>query len=241
MTDRDRGSGEGREPLDEEAAWAQIVAGYGAEPPDPPGVWAKAELTEGREASEPGDGVEDGREDGEAASPGPSSPGAPGSPANPASPGATSSPGAPDSAGSAGSPGSTGSPGSPGSSIGSPGSTEDAPLRGFTVYSAGSMNTAGQGPRDWEAADPPEEDDHFVPPEPPPLPQADTTTKFAWLAVLGGPALLLAAVLFRWDLSWWMTFLGVGGFVGGFGTLVTRLRDEREDDDWDDPGRGAVV
>ncbi|MBW1599150.1 hypothetical protein [Streptomyces sp. JJ38] len=226
MTDRDRGSGEGREPLDEEAAWAQIVAGYGAEPPDPPGVWAKAELTEGREATQPGESTEDGREDGEAApgaaSPGPASSGAPGAPG---APGATNSPGAPES------------PGSPAST----GSSEDAPLRGFTVYSAGSMNTAGQGPRDWEAAEPPEEDDHFVPPEPPPLPQADTVTKFAWLAVLGGPALLLAAVLFQWDLSWWMTFLGIGGFVGGFGTLVTRLRDEREDDDWDDPGRGAVV
>ena len=34
-----------------------------------------------------------------------------------------------------------------------------------------------------------------MPPEPPPLPEADATAKFAWLAVIGGPVLLLLAVL----------------------------------------------
>ncbi|OEU88674.1 hypothetical protein DB35_18250 [Streptomyces abyssalis] len=117
-------------------------------------------------------------------------------------------------------------------------------VRSFTVYSAGS------GPRDWSlpAADddlggPGEEDEegHFVPPEPPPLPQADTTGKFAWIAVLGGPLLLVFTVLLQQDLTWWITTLGIGGFLGGFATLVARMRDGRDEDDWDDPGRGAVV
>ncbi len=76
-------------------------------------------------------------------------------------------------------------------------------------------------------------------PEPPPLPEADTTTRFAWVAVLGGPLLLLLAVLLDWDMTWWLTTLGVGGFLGGFATLVVRMNDGDEDED--DPGRGAVV
>jgi hypothetical protein len=107
------------------------------------------------------------------------------------------------------------------------------PARSFTVYAAGT------GPRDWQGPDD-EDDDHFTPPEPPPLPEADATTKFAWIAALGGPLLLIGAVLFDVYLSWWIVTLGVGGFLGGFATLLTRLRDGR-DDDLDDPGSGAVV
>ncbi|MFE9388140.1 hypothetical protein [Streptomyces sp. NPDC006784] len=112
--------------------------------------------------------------------------------------------------------------------------------RSFTVYAAGA------GPRDWQpasaedGADDEDGEGHFEPPEPPPLPETDTTTKFAWVAALGGPLLLIGAVLLQADLTWWVVTLGVGGFLGGFATLVTRLRDGR-DDDPDDPGRGAVV
>ncbi|MFG3255904.1 hypothetical protein [Streptomyces sp. NPDC048172] len=111
----------------------------------------------------------------------------------------------------------------------------DPPVRSFTVYAAGT------GPRDWDGPDDDGDEGHFVPPEPPPLPETDVTTKFAWLAVLGGPLLLLGAILFQVQLTWWIITLGVGGFLGGFATLVARMRDGRDDDDWDDPGRGAVV
>ncbi|MFF3463160.1 hypothetical protein ACWCQN_10860 [Streptomyces sp. NPDC001984] len=103
----------------------------------------------------------------------------------------------------------------------------------------------GVGPRDYTAPEPSEDDfeeddeGHFVPPEPPPLPMADTTAKFAWLGVVGGPILLLVAVLLGWDMTWWLTTLGIGGFLGGFVTLVTRMK--TDDDEDDDPGRGAVV
>ncbi|WP_416978585.1 hypothetical protein [Streptomyces sp. T028] len=103
----------------------------------------------------------------------------------------------------------------------------------------------GVGPRDYTAQEPAEEDfdeddeGHFVPPEPPPLPAADTTAKFAWLGVIGGPVLLLLAVLLGWDMTWWLTTVCVGGFLGGFATLVVRMRPDDEDDG--DPGRGAVV
>ncbi|MER5180885.1 hypothetical protein ABT009_21340 [Streptomyces sp. NPDC002896] len=103
----------------------------------------------------------------------------------------------------------------------------------------------GVGPRDYAAPEPSDDDfdgddeGHFVPPEPPPLPAADTTAKFAWLAVVGGPVLLLLAILLGWDMTWWLATLGVGGFLGGFATLVVRMKDDDEDDDH--PGRGAVV
>ncbi|MCF3131775.1 hypothetical protein [Streptomyces olivochromogenes] len=102
----------------------------------------------------------------------------------------------------------------------------------------------GVGPRDYTAPEPSDDDfdeddeGHFVPPEPPPLPAADTTAKFAWLGVVGGPILLLLAVLLGWDMTWWLATLGIGGFLGGFVTLVTRMK---TDDGDDDPGRGAVV
>lgn len=104
------------------------------------------------------------------------------------------------------------------------------------------------GPRDYEMPDPGDggyddaddgDEDHFVPPEPPPLPEADTTTKFAWLGAVGGPVLMLLAVLMRWDMTWWLSTLCIGGFAGGFVTLVARMPHDDEDDG--DPGRGAVV
>ncbi|MFI2911975.1 hypothetical protein ACG2OD_27585 [Streptomyces sp. PDY-4] len=101
------------------------------------------------------------------------------------------------------------------------------------------------GPRDYSVREPSDDDldatdeGHFVPPEPPPLPDADVTSKFAWLGVLGGPLLLLLAILLGWEMSWWLTTLCIGGFLGGFATLVMRMRTDDEDDD--DPGRGAVV
>ncbi len=106
----------------------------------------------------------------------------------------------------------------------------------------------GVGPRDYSVAEPAEEDadggdesdeGHFVPPEPPPLPEADVTSKFAWLGVLGAPVLLLLAILLGWEMTWWLTTLCIGGFLGGAVTLVMRMRTDDEDDG--DPGRGAVV
>ncbi|MFJ9677342.1 hypothetical protein ACIRP2_04700 [Streptomyces sp. NPDC101194] len=116
----------------------------------------------------------------------------------------------------------------------------ERPLGSSIVFAPGVA-----GPRDYEVAEPKDSDlddsdeGHFVPPEPPPLPEADVTAKFAWLAVVGGPVLMLVAVLLRWELTWWLTTVCVGGFLGGFVTLVARMDDGDEDDD--DPGRGAVV
>lgn len=176
MADADREE-EGAAPLDEDAAWAALVAGFDAEPePGTAAAWPEAENV-------------------------PDVPDVPGAdaPAAPALP--TPLP-------------------------------EPPPNRSIVIH------PVIQGPRDFELVED-EDDAHFVPPEPPPLPEADVTTKFAWLAVLGGPLLLLAFVLFQLDLTWWAILLGVGGFLGGFSTLVARMRTGEDDDDL--PGGGAVV
>lgn len=125
----------------------------------------------------------------------------------------------------------------------SPVKAEDKPAKplGGSVSFAPGVG----GPRDYSVREPSDDDldetdeGHFVPPEPPPLPEADVTSKFAWLGVLGGPLLLLLAILLGWEMTWWLSTLCVGGFLGGFVTLVMRMRTDDEDDD--DPGRGAVV
>ncbi|WP_455355511.1 hypothetical protein [Streptomyces sp. SYSU K217416] len=181
------GAAGGGAPIDEDAAWAAIVAGYGAEPPDPPGAKPFKSIEDLALPDYEINSTEPGRE--------------------------------------------------------SPEPAADKPLGSSVVFAPGVG--PGAGPRDHELAEPVDDDldesdeGHFVPPEPPPLPAADTTSKFAWLAVVGGPLLLLLAVLLGWPMTWWLTTLGIGGFLGGFATLIARMR--QDDEENDDPGRGAVV
>ncbi|MFI5731425.1 hypothetical protein ACIA49_14980 [Kribbella sp. NPDC051587] len=80
--------------------------------------------------------------------------------------------------------------------------------------------------------------DHFVPPEPPRGPKLDWPSRLAWLGALGGPILLiLAAVLDFGDRR--ITAVAVAGFIGGFLTLVIRMKDRPAQDDT--PDDGAVV
>ncbi|MET8553349.1 hypothetical protein ABZV64_00060 [Streptomyces sp. NPDC004959] len=174
-------------PLDEEAAWAAIVAGYGEEPADPPGAkpFKSVDDLAGLEARSRNE-----RRDAPAEE--------------------------------------------PGEDEEPPGRT---PLGGSVAFAPGVRGGPPPGPRDHTPAE--EDEGHFVPPDPQ-LPESDVTAKFAWLAVIGGPVLTLLAVLFDWDMTWWLATLCIGGFVGGFVTLVIRMG-AGDDEDEDDPGRGAVV
>ncbi|WP_326795435.1 hypothetical protein OG946_08010 [Streptomyces sp. NBC_01808] len=203
-------TGSGGAPLDEEAAWAEIVAAFDEDSVEPPHERAARAAAEGEG---PAGGAADGPADGPADAGG----------------GVATAEGPAD-------PDEDGGPGD-GAKSGGPGGGDGA---SFIVFSAGT------GPRDWEAAEASDDDldetdeGHFVPPEPPPLPKADTTTKFAWLAVLGGPLLLLGMLIFQQPMTWWASVLGIGGFLGGFATLVARMRPGGDDDD-EPPGGGAVV
>ncbi|MER8043240.1 hypothetical protein [Streptomyces sp. NPDC094032] len=204
------------QPIDEEAAWAAIVAGYGEEPVDPPGT-------------RPFRSVED-----------------------------LALPALPEDGGAAEKPDKFRKPADEEDGGAEDGDGAGRPALGSSIVFAPGV---GLGPRDYSVVDPDEapegadgkkskkgkdakdsDEGHFVPPEPPPLPEADATTKFAWLAVVGGPVLMLLAVLLQWDMTWWLTTVCVGGFLGGFATLVARMKHDDEDEDgFDDPGRGAVV
>ncbi|MFF4172710.1 hypothetical protein [Streptomyces sp. NPDC001744] len=224
-------------PVDEEAAWAAIVAGYGEEPADPPGT-RPFRTVENLSLPEPEDGPDGGS-------------GGPGSDkGDKFRPGGASAPVADGAPGTGGRPAADGSPEAGSEADGGSGPGPEGPALGSSIVFAPGVRPAG--PRDYSPAGPDapdgpgggpgdSEEGHFVPPEPPPLPEADATAKFAWLGVVGGPVLLLLAVLLRWDMTWWLTTLCVGGFLGGFATLVARMKHDDEDDGFDDPGRGAVV
>ena len=84
-----------------------------------------------------------------------------------------------------------------------------------------------------------EPEEHFVPEPPPPLPEADRITRLAWAGLVGGPALIILAALMGIGLEGWVVVLALAAFLGGFATLVARMRDRRDDDDgWHD---GAVI
>lgn len=80
--------------------------------------------------------------------------------------------------------------------------------------------------------------DHFVPPEPPRGPRLDWISRAAWLGLLGGPLLLIAAAVFDFGTGR-ITTLAVVGFIGGFLTLVLRMKDRLPPGDGGDDG--AVV
>ncbi|MGH3509531.1 MAG: hypothetical protein ACRDPI_04800 [Nocardioidaceae bacterium] len=90
---------------------------------------------------------------------------------------------------------------------------------------------------DWQPT-PWEDEGHFVPPEPPPLPRLEPRRRLAWLSLVAGPVVLLVAVFFGWSPPTWLTTLVVLGFLAGFGYLVSTMPRHRDDWSGDD---GAVV
>lgn len=83
-----------------------------------------------------------------------------------------------------------------------------------------------------------DEHDHYVPPEPAPAPKLDWISKLAWTGLIGGPAILLLAALFGGHGGRVIAF-ALLAFVGGFLTLVFRMKDRPPIDDT--PDDGAVV
>jgi hypothetical protein len=84
-----------------------------------------------------------------------------------------------------------------------------------------------------------DDDEHFVPPPAPPVPAADAVTRAAWTGVVGGPLFLVLATLLGWEADGLPALLAVGAFVGGFVTLVARMKDRPPLDESGDDG--AVV
>jgi hypothetical protein len=170
-----------------------------------------------------------------------------------APPGTPGSPGASGTSGTAGAPATASTPGS----AGAPGAGEQAD----TGADGEDPDAAQTSPQDWASPvpgvipAPPQariirpaapaplppagDDEHFVPPVPPPLPRLDPVSKGAWVALFGGPGYLLLAVLLGWVVPSWAAFCAVAAFVGGFAALVVRMSDRPPGDSG--PDDGAVV
>jgi hypothetical protein len=83
-----------------------------------------------------------------------------------------------------------------------------------------------------------EDEGHFVPPTPPPVPHPAPLTLAAWCGVLGAPLAFLLAALAGWVLPRLVTGVLVLGFVAGVVVLIAMT--SRRGDDYD-PDDGAVV
>ena len=84
-----------------------------------------------------------------------------------------------------------------------------------------------------------QDEGHFVPPEPPPLPPLEPRRRLAWFGLLGAPVVMLLFAFFQYRPPGWLVFLLVAGFVGGFGYLVATMPSSRPGDGSGDDG--AVV
>lgn len=83
------------------------------------------------------------------------------------------------------------------------------------------------------------DDDHFVPPEPAPVPRGDARLRWAWAGALGAPVLAIILPLLGWGLDG-LTGIGlVLAFLVGFGYLISRLREGPRVEGG--PDDGAVV
>ncbi|MGI8614160.1 MAG: hypothetical protein ACR2KL_09525 [Nocardioidaceae bacterium] len=84
-----------------------------------------------------------------------------------------------------------------------------------------------------------EDEGHFVPPPPPPLPRPEPLRFLAWLGVLVGPLVMVAAAVLVWPLPRFVTGALIAGFVGGVAFLIATMSNEPADPH--DPDHGAVV
>ncbi len=80
-------------------------------------------------------------------------------------------------------------------------------------------------------------DEHFVPPQPPPVPRLRPTTRWALVAIVGGLALLVLPHVIN-SMPDGAAALGIFLMIGGFIALIVNMRDDRGTDDDDN---GAVV
>jgi hypothetical protein len=117
---------------------------------------------------------------------------------------------------------------------------DDAPWPEIEGYPALPDDSAKYG-----AAEPPsyvepeDDEDHFVPPDPAPLPPTNPVTKYGWTALLGGLVLLVVPALFGHAIGNKLLAISILAILGGFLTLVLRLKDGPPTDS--DPDDGAVV
>ena len=84
-----------------------------------------------------------------------------------------------------------------------------------------------------------DDEEHYVPPAPPPLPRLDARRKLAWFGLLGCPLVMLIGAVLGVPYPGWLALLMALAFIGGFVYLVATMP-RRRNDDWDGDD-GAVL
>jgi hypothetical protein len=93
---------------------------------------------------------------------------------------------------------------------------------------AGRQEEDVNGPRDYDGDD---DEDAFVPEEPPSLANTDPLTMLAWIGAVGGPVALLLAAMF-WRSAPLLAILGiVAAFVASVVYLIMKLPQEKDEHD----------
>jgi hypothetical protein len=113
-----------------------------------------------------------------------------------------------------------------------PGEPARASFRDFDPLGLSSAAAAGDappapGPRDYEVDD----DEGFVPEEPPSLAGTEPLTMLAWLGAVGGPLALVFTAMF-WRSAPLIAILGiVAAFIASVVYLIMKLPQEKNEDD----------
>ncbi len=85
-----------------------------------------------------------------------------------------------------------------------------------------------------------EDEGHFVPPVPPPLPTVEPRRRVAWAALAGAPVVGLLLLLLQVAVPSWVSSFLVCAFVGGFCYLVATMGQSSSRGDWSGDD-GAVL
>ncbi|CAO5173787.1 Integral membrane protein [Frankia sp. AiPs1] len=113
-------------------------------------------------------------------------------------------------------------------------------LRGDDSDEIVVIDLAATGDGSGAAAHEPSEDEHYVPPAPPPLPRMRPVTRWALGSIALGMVFLVVPTLIGFSQSRSQDVAGVLLVLGGVGTLVARMG-ERPPTDLDGPDDGAVL
>jgi hypothetical protein len=130
--------------------------------------------------------------------------------------------------------------GDPGAGLAKPyDAAEEAPPEGAVVTPASPSNPDEEPTllELWDAELPDDDEDEYVPPEPPPVPWPSLQAVGGVLLVIGGIALLVNPAIAPLGTSPGR-LVGFVGFLFGVWLLISRLRPDKDADDTDD---GAVV
>lgn len=107
--------------------------------------------------------------------------------------------------------------------------TPETPAPGPAPAPVASPEPVWRDPLDSQATW--EDEGHFVPPAPPPLPTVEPRRRLAWIALLGSPVVGLLLLLLRVALPSWASSFLVCAFVGSFCYLVATMG-QPSDGEW---------